>query len=138
MCDGGGLAPARTLVNEVRQETTRLRAHASSARAARRFLREVLESWRCDEVLEAVLLAANEVVTNAIIHAHSEVELVVRLRSQVIRIEVIDGEMRLPAPRDAPDDSLGGRGLKVVDAVASRWGVDTLPGGKRVWFEVPG
>lgn len=126
------------LVNEVRQETTRLRAHASSARAARRFLREVLESWRCDEALEAVLLAANEVVTNAIIHAHSEVELVVRLRSRVIRIEVVDGETRLPAPRDAPDDSLGGRGLKVLDVVASRWGVDRLPGGKRVWFEVPG
>lgn len=125
-------------MNEVRQETTRLRAHASSARAARRFLREVLESWRCDEALEAVLLAANEVVTNAIIHAHSEVELVVRLRSRVIRIEVLDGAARLPAPRDGPDDSLGGRGLKVLDAVASRWGVDTLPGGKRVWFEVPG
>ena len=115
-----------------------MRAHASSARAARRFLREVLESWRCDRTLEGVLLAANELVTNAIIHAHSEVELVVRLRAQVIRIEVIDGAEQLPTQRDARDDSLGGRGLKVLDAVAPRWGVESLPTGKRVWFEVPG
>lgn len=125
-------------MNKVLQESTKLRAHASSARAARRFLRHVLESWRCDRTLEAVLLAANEVVTNAIIHANSEVELVVRLSKQVIRIEVVDAADQLPTPRDARDDSLGGRGLKVLDAVATRWGVDSLPTGKRVWFEVPG
>ena len=125
-------------MNEVLQESTKLRAHASSARAARQFLRRVLGEWRCDRTLEAVLLAANELVTNAIIHAHSEVELVVRLRAQVIRIEVIDAAEQVPTPRDTRDDSMGGRGLKVLDAVATRWGVDPLPTGKRVWFEVPG
>ena len=114
-----------------------MRADASSARAARRFLRGVLEDWRCDEVVEVVLLAANELVTNAILHARTDFELGVRLMRGVVRIEVSDADVRLPVQRHARDDSLGGRGIAVLDAVAARWGVDRLPGGKRVWFELP-
>ena len=84
-----------------------------------------------------VLLAANELVTNAVIHARSTVDLRVQLSNRVVRIEVIDRDPRPPVPRDAPDDATGGRGMAVVEAVASRWGVDSVDGGKRVWFEVP-
>lgn len=114
-----------------------MRADASSARAARRFLREVLEDWRCDEVVEVVLLAANELVTNAIMHARTDFEVAVRLARGVVRIEVTDRDDRLPVYREARDDALGGRGMGVLDAVAARWGVDPVSGGKRVWFELP-
>ncbi|HVF74238.1 MAG TPA: ATP-binding protein [Acidimicrobiales bacterium] len=124
-------------MDEVLQDRTTLRADASSARAARRFLRDVLEDWRCDEVVEVVLLAANELVTNAILHARTDFELIVRLARGVVRIEVIDFDERLPVHRDARDDALGGRGMGVLNAVADRWGVDPVLGGKKVWFEVP-
>lgn len=124
-------------MDEVLQDRTTLRADASSARAARRFLRTVLEDWRCDEIVEVVLLAANELVTNAILHARTDFEVVVRMARGVVRIEVADGDDRPPVHREARDDALGGRGMGVLDAVAARWGVDMVPGGKRVWFELP-
>ncbi len=120
------------------QETTVLRADAASARSARLFLRSVLEDWRCDEVVELVLLAANELVTNAILHARTDVEVVVRLWRGVVRVEVFDSDgAHLPAPRVVSADAMGGRGLAVLDAVAARWGVEVEDGGKRVWFELP-
>jgi anti-sigma regulatory factor (Ser/Thr protein kinase) len=124
-------------LDEVLQESTTLRGDVTSARAARRFLRRALESWRCDAIADLVLLAANELVTNAVIHARSAVDLRVQLSNRVVRIEVVDRDPRPPVPRHAPDDATGGRGLAVVEAVASRWGVDPIEGGKRVWFEVP-
>jgi hypothetical protein len=33
-------------------------------------------------------------------------------------------------------DGESGRGLLIVDSLASAWGVDTVPGGKRVWFRI--
>lgn len=44
----------------------------------------------------------------------------------------------MPAPRDAPDDAEGGRGLGLVGMLADDWGVDPLDPGKSVWFELRG
>lgn len=114
-----------------------LRAEAASARAARRFLRAVLGGWQCDHVVELTLLAANELVTNAILHARTELHLAVRLHAGMLRVEVADHCDQLPVHRHPPDDATGGRGIALIDTVAARWGVDALPDGKRVWFEVP-
>jgi hypothetical protein len=43
----------------------------------------------------------------------------------------------VPSGEAATDDDESGRGLAIVDALASRWGVDRFEGGKSVWFEVP-
>ena len=128
---------ARVHVDEVLQESVTFRADASSARAARRFLRAVLGGWQCDHVVEITLLAANELVTNAIIHARTEVHLLVQLFQGAVRIEVADHSDQLPVHRHPPEDATGGRGIALLDAVAARWGVDVLPDGKRVWFEIP-
>lgn len=114
-----------------------LRADASSARAARRFLRSVLQGWQCDHVVEVTLLAANELVTNAILHARTELHLLVKLHGSALRVEVADHSDQLPVHRHVPDDATSGRGIALIDAVSARWGVDALPDGKRVWFEVP-
>jgi hypothetical protein len=42
----------------------------------------------------------------------------------------------VPAPRSAGRDDEHGRGLLLVDRLANRWGVDSQPPGKRVWFEL--
>jgi anti-sigma regulatory factor (Ser/Thr protein kinase) len=83
------------------------------------------------------MLLVSEVVTNAIIHAHSEVEVAVRLQPHSVRIDVLDNAGAMPAPRDADDDATSGRGLALVEAVASAWGVEPTDTGKSVWFEVP-
>ena len=114
-----------------------LGATLRSAGVARRFVAETLERWQCGDVLDTVMLLVSELVTNAVIHAGSDVDLSVRLLPDVVRVEVIDTSDVMPAPRDAADHETSGRGLAILDAMSSAWGVDPLPGGKRVWFEVP-
>jgi signal transduction histidine kinase len=88
--------------------------------------------------LDDVMLAASELVTNAVVHGEGDVVVSVWTVPGV-RVEVADsgpGTPRLLTARGYDDES--GRGLFIVDAVASRWGVlPKIPGpGKAVWFEV--
>ena len=54
-----------------------------------------------------------------------------------LRVEVADHDERVPAPKDAVDDwDTSGRGLAFVASMSKAWGVQRLPGGKVVWFEV--
>ncbi|HUS62264.1 MAG TPA: ATP-binding protein [Acidimicrobiales bacterium] len=114
----------------------RLHPEPKSALAARRFVCEEL-SASDEETLEVVLLLTSEVVTNAILYAGSEIDLTVDLRRGVVRIEVSDSSSRLPKERSIDLRSTSGRGLALVDALASSWGVERVPfDGKSVWFEV--
>jgi DNA-binding NarL/FixJ family response regulator len=108
-----------------------------SAGRARKFVDETLRRWDCGEQLDIVTLLVSEVVTNAIVHAGTEVEVSVQLTPEAVRIEVTDKQAGVPEPRQATDDETSGRGLAMVDALASGWGVEARPGGKVVWFEVP-
>ncbi|HEV7886813.1 MAG TPA: ATP-binding protein [Acidimicrobiales bacterium] len=120
-----------------RQEArTRLSSHPTSAAAARRFVRDVLNRWRASDREEPVLLCTDELVTNAIVHVASDIEVVVVWLAGVIRVEVHDTSTRPPLRRVASYDAESGRGLQLVEALASRWGVDAGDGGKAVWFEV--
>jgi len=103
--------------------------------AARRFVRELLAEWDCGDG-HAALVCTDELVTNAIVHVCSDIELVVRHRGDTIRIEVHDRSQRPPLRRVHPVDAERGRGLDVVDALSSRWGVSPTVTGKSVWFEV--
>ena len=115
----------------------RLEAQPQSAASARRFVDETLRRWECDELFDVVGLLTSELVTNAILHAHSEIELSVRLTPNAVRIDVADHSALLPSPRDAAEEDTSGRGLGLVEALATSWGVDERPGGKSVWFELP-
>jgi DNA-binding NarL/FixJ family response regulator len=115
----------------------KLAPELQSAGRARKFVDETLRRWDCGEQLDVVTLLVSEVVTNAIVHAGTEVEVSVELRDEAVRIEVTDKEVGLPKPRDAAEEDTSGRGLALVEAMASDWGVEARPGGKVVWFEVP-
>jgi anti-sigma regulatory factor (Ser/Thr protein kinase) len=88
-------------------------------------------------VADVVVLLTSELVTNAILHARTDIELVVRCESATIRIEVDDHSPRLPVPRHAAADASSGRGLTLVNLMSGAWGVEERPSGKAVWFEVP-
>ena len=90
-------------------------------------------------MIETVELMASELLTNAVLHTRGGVSLVVTVIDQLIRVEVTDDSRGRPVLRHPPADSTSGRGMEIVDALASQWGVDDLPaGGKSVWFEVVG
>jgi hypothetical protein len=59
------------------------------------------------------------------------------LRDDRLRVEVDDAGARTARQRRAHDlEALGGRGLELVDALASRWGTLGGPDGRVVWFEL--
>jgi hypothetical protein len=62
-----------------------------------------------------------------------------RLRrgGDAVWVEVFDNDLRLPRIRSAGETDEGGRGLYLVDQLASRWGSRPTPNGKAVWFEMP-
>ena len=52
-------------------------------------------------------------------------------------VEVFDPDLRLPRIRTAGETDEGGRGLYLVEQLATRWGSRPTPEGKAVWFEMP-
>ena len=120
----------------VPEASTRLRGRPASVPAARRFVETVLREWGCPEYADVLRLLASEIVTNAIVHARSDVVLRVVLLEDRVRIDVRDASRQAPVPRPpGPDGS--GTGLRVVEALAGAWGVDVDGTGKTVWVEVP-
>ena len=107
-----------------------------SAALARRFTAETLGGWGADGLAETAVLLVSELVTNAVLHARSASELVVRRVDTGIRVEVRDDSPAAPSPRSYSLDAGTGRGLLLVESLAARWG--STPGnlGKSVWFEL--
>ncbi len=106
---------------------------------AREFLREWLRSVKLDPLAEDAELLASEVVTNALVHGDSDVDVHVRRYPERVRIEVRDSDphLALPVPEPVGDDEAeGGRGLVIVSAMASAWGNSPSGRGKTVWFEL--
>jgi anti-sigma regulatory factor (Ser/Thr protein kinase) len=111
----------------------------SSARA-RRFIRDTLRSLGLDSLVEAAELGISELVTNACVHARSEITVAVNMaRAGMVRIEVSDDSPRPPRRTDLGPLATGGRGLQLLSAYG-RWGVQPGNGrpGKTVWFEPSG
>jgi anti-sigma regulatory factor (Ser/Thr protein kinase) len=116
---------------EVRRE---LSADAVSPAQARSIVRRMLDVWDADDV-KVVELLTSELVTNAVRHAATEIVLRVEAEASTVRVEVTDRDAHLPSMRD--DVGIGGYGLRIVDRLATRWGVDQVPDtGKTVWFEL--
>jgi anti-sigma regulatory factor (Ser/Thr protein kinase) len=120
----------------MRETRTELPAEPASASAARRFLRSTLEAWGCEDLNEVASLLVSEVVTNAVLHARSPIELVIGHANDVLRVEVLDRDGRLPVRKNYAIDAGTGRGMLLVDSMADRWGAERRPQGKIVWFEL--
>jgi PAS domain S-box-containing protein len=116
--------------------TRRFPPDPESVREARRFVFEVLLGVDPD-VLDTAQLLVSELVTNAVLHAQTVVE--VRLWADAARLHVRVTD-RAPAssllPRPVDPEASTGRGLQLVELLAARYGVDVLPDGKTVWFEL--
>lgn len=111
-----------------------LPGQADSVSRARRFVRDALESARRPEWVDAATLAVSELVTNSVLHAHSDVEVRVQVTDDHVRIEVWDRSTALPRPRSYDETATTGRGLELIAAVSFAHGVEPLgDDGKVVW-----
>lgn len=119
------------------EERVRLDRDPTAPRAARRFIDETLRRWDCGEAISTIELLVSELVTNALVHANSVADVAIILRGDAIRVEVGDDSPTPPQRRHAEDHEPSGRGIALVDALSSSWGVEGYEDGKVVWFEVP-
>ncbi|AKN74080.1 ATP-binding protein [Streptomyces sp. PBH53] len=83
-------------------------------------------------LVDAVVLAVSELVTNAHVHAHSAAQLILTWDEECLHVTVHDASPRLPEQRRTDHDALGGRGLLLVDALADDWQIRRCPRGKDV------
>lgn len=118
------------------QLRTVLPCDASSVGTARRLVRHELASFDDADLVETASLLVSELVTNAILHARTDVGLYAVVRDGVFRAEVTDGNSALPTPRRPSELAGTGYGLQLIGAIATNWGVQRSAVGKTVWFEL--
>lgn len=121
--------------------------------SARALLRAAFTEWAelalpgteflTDRQADDAVVVVSELVTNAVIHAGTDVELDCRLEAHTgaLVVEVLDHHPSR-APRDGdPEPSYGtpeyGRGLRLVAALAETWGITYRTGAKTVWAQLP-
>jgi anti-sigma regulatory factor (Ser/Thr protein kinase) len=129
-------ADART--EEFESVSTVFPAVPPSAASARRFVLGALHRWGVpDEVVDVGLLLTSELVTNSYRHASCNAQVSVVRRPGMFRVEVRDTGGGRVQRRTLDPTRPDGRGLNIVDALATRWGSATSESGTLVWFELP-
>lgn len=116
-----------------------LPADASAAGLGRRFVTSTLRRWNVDEdVVDTAEICVSELVTNAVIHSGTESTITVRMDEEYVLVMVQDQGNRGPVrkPTDLNPEAVSGRGLSLVDALASAWSAEHSTDGTTVWFEL--
>ena len=118
-----------------------------SVTEARHFVADQLRVWGFDgDAVDDAALCTAELVTNAILHANTAVDLWVRRHGNGVRVDVRDRSAKPVAAlvstvapgemAELDDETMSGRGLLLVGGVATSWGVEYGDGEKTVWFTV--
>lgn len=119
----------------------RLGPEPASVGRARRFAVTAAEELGADEdAQDAVRTLVSELVTNVVLHARTDLVVAVSAGPGEVRVEVADGSAVSPRRRRPTPAGTTGRGLRLVEVLSDRWGVDAddrvAPGGKVSWFTV--
>lgn len=115
----------------------RLECGPEAARIARAFVRSTLTGWELDGHVDDAVLVATELITNAVVHARTDVVLTLRSDGyRYVRIEAEDQDPSLPVRPARSVDSISGRGLTLIDALATAWGYQARRDGKTLWAQL--
>jgi GAF domain-containing protein/anti-sigma regulatory factor (Ser/Thr protein kinase) len=121
--------------------------------AARKFVRDTLCSWldagpaaaadaaADGSLVDDAVLLTSELVTNAVVHAGTQVQVTCKLAAGTVEVVVRDSHPARMVPGPAPNDTVpaertGGRGLLLPSALAAAWGVSYGTDAKAVWFRM--
>jgi anti-sigma regulatory factor (Ser/Thr protein kinase) len=115
---------------------THLPSTLSSPQLARAFLRSTLETWKLDGFGEVTELLVTELVANVVTHVGAPMTLRVQRADSAMRVEIDDPSTEVPVVRHPGVADEYGRGVLLVDQLATAWGVETRADGKTVWFEL--
>ena len=116
--------------------TLHLEPVVESTPVARHWIAAHLRELPAD-VSSCAALLTSELVTNAVLHAATPMCVTLHILPDRIRVDVADGNSSYPAIKDYGRDAATGRGLTLFNTLASDWGIQSVDGGKIVWFELP-
>ncbi|MGO1056011.1 STAS domain-containing protein [Crossiella sp. CA198] len=105
---------------------------AGACRQAREAVGQACATWRVEELAEAAVLVANELVANAVSHAGTALQLTVAMRGSYLCLSVRDGSAAPPVLARRPARA-GGQGLVLISKLATAWGHLSAVDGKVVW-----
>lgn len=112
-----------------------LASSPSAPTRARHALTTLCTARSGDELIADATLLVSELVTNAFCHGTGPIRVRAHIDDHRLLVEVIDGGQGFERQLRRTDiDEVGGWGLGIVEAVASRWGVHE--GSTHVWFEL--
>jgi anti-sigma regulatory factor (Ser/Thr protein kinase) len=141
MADGPASAapPALDPAHPENVVTLNLAATPVSVGVARGQVAAICQREGLPDLRDTATLLVSELVTNAIMHGAGQVTLSVACIDQELTIGVSDESPAAPeVDRNPPTDRPGGRGLFLVESLATHWDYVRLPGGKLVWFSLNG
>lgn len=108
-----------------------------SVREARRFVADILAASRWASCREAAVLLCSELVTNAVVHSASTLELSVETAGGSVAVRVSDADTGMIVGSSTRGEiGEGGRGMFLVDQIARLWGTEHGGGRKTVWFQL--
>ena len=110
----------------------------ASVPLARHVTLDLLRAWGSAHDLDDAALLVSELVANVVDHVEGEAALTLELSlaEAWLRISVADGSSVRPVVRELRREQPRGRGLRLIEAIADRWGAEDHHGGKRIWFEL--
>ena len=126
--------------NDMTSNTHDLSCHTGAPSAARRWTADCLRAHLGDrppvpDLIDDAVLCVSELVTNAVHAGCTSLRVELSFKDDGVRVGVVDDAPGRPALRSAGASERSGRGLRLVEAVSRRWGVDVVERGKLVWAE---
>jgi hypothetical protein len=111
---------------------------AASVPLARHVALDLVHSWGSPHDRDDAALLVSELVANVVDHVPGDAALTLELdlADGWLRIAVVDSSSAPPVVRHEGAGLARGRGLRLVAAIADRWGAEDHHGGKRIWFEL--
>ena len=110
----------------------------TSPSVARHIVGTLLRAWNLVQLRDALAVITSELVTNVYVHTPQadSFELAMIGSRQGVRLSIADGSAIKPVIKELDPTTPTGRGLQIVQALASRWGTEEHERGKRVWVEL--
>ncbi|MFF2012980.1 SpoIIE family protein phosphatase [Streptomyces sp. NPDC058195] len=106
---------------------------------ARNIVRQALADWDMGELADDAELVTGELLVNVLLHTEGGAVLTLEVLPEPVRrvrLSVQDRSSAWPRRRSPGETATSGRGLLLLDAVATRWGIEPRGEGKAVWCEI--
>jgi hypothetical protein len=111
-----------------------------AARRSRELVTEACARWELPDLAGPACIVITEMVNNVVAHARTDMVVLLALQGATMTVAVRDRSPAVPrfSGEPVPVTSYGGRGLLLIDSVATRWGCLPVPDGKVVWAALAG